>query len=155
MKITTQTDYALRVLIQVGLARGDLVRIADIARSYDISRNHLMKVVQRLGALGYVETVQGRHGGVRLARAPDSISVGRVVRDFEAGIPLVECFDPESSRCRIQGACRLKRALAVAREAFLESLEGVSIADLLKPRRQLRQLLAVGEPPRPPAAGAA
>ena len=155
MKITTHTDYALRVLIQVGLARGELVRIADVARSYDISRNHLMKVVQRLGALDYLETVQGRHGGVRLARAPDAILVGHVVRDFEAGIPLVECFDPEKSRCRIQGVCKLKRALAAAHEAFLESLDGVTVADLLKPRRQLSQLLVLGEPARRPAAGEA
>lgn len=145
MKITTHTDYALRVLIQVGLSRGKLVRIADIARSYGISRNHLMKVVHRLGALGYLETVQGRHGGVRLARAADSITVGEIVRVLEADIPLVECFDDASSRCRIQGACALKRALAAALEAFLETLDAVTLADLLKPRHRLGQLLVAGE----------
>lgn len=145
MKITMHTDYALRVLIQAGLAHGELVRIADIARSYDISRNHLMKIVQRLGALGYLETLQGRHGGIRLARAPNAIAVGHVVRDFEAGIPLVECFEPDKSRCRIQGVCRLKRALAAAREAFFASLDDVTIADLLLPRRRLEQLLTAGQ----------
>lgn len=154
MKVTMQTDFALRVLIQVGLARGGVVRIADIADSYDISRNHLMKVVQRLSALGYVETVQGRYGGVRLVREPGSIPVGRVVRDFEARIPLVECFDATRSRCRIRGACRLKRALAAASEAFLESLDDVSIADLLKPRQELRQLLSMDDRPPRLSAGA-
>lgn len=143
MKITTHTDYALRVLIQVGLSEGHLVRIADIATSFGISHNHLMKVVHRLGILGFLETVQGRHGGIRLARAADSITVGEVVRKLEADIALVECFDPGTSRCRIQGACALKRALAAAQEAFLESLDGVTLADILRPRRRLGQLLVV------------
>lgn len=153
MKITTHTDYALRVLIQVGLSQGTLVRIADIARSFGISHNHLMKVVHRLGALGYLETVQGRHGGVRLARAPSSITVGEIVREFEAGIPLVECFEPESSRCRIQGACALKRALGTALDAFLETLDTVTLADLLKPRRRLSRLLDLGGPNQKTAIG--
>ena len=143
MKITTQTDYALRVLIQVGLSQGERVRIADVASSFDISHNHLMKVVQRLGALGYLQTVQGRGGGVRLARDPEAITVGEIVREFEAGIALVECFDPGTSRCCIQNVCRLRKALNVALEAFLESLDAVTLADMLTPRPQLRQLLTV------------
>ena len=143
MKITTHTDYALRVLIQVGLSGEHLVRIADIAASFGISHNHLMKVVHRLGTLGFLETVQGRHGGIRLARAADSITVGEVVRKLEADIALVECFNPKTSRCRIQGACALKRALANAQEAFLETLDGVTLADILRPRRRLNQLLVV------------
>lgn len=145
MKLTTHTDYALRVLIQVGLLEGRLVRIAEIAESFGISHNHLMKVVQRLAGLGFVETVQGRHGGVRLALPADAISVGEVVRELEADIPVVECFDVDASRCRIRGACVLRKALVTAREAFLESLDAVSLADLLQPRRQLSRLLL---PPR-------
>lgn len=146
MRITTHTDYALRVLIQVGLADGELVRIVDVARSFGISKNHLMKVVHRLGALGYLRTVRGRGGGVRLGRSVDAISVGEVVREFEADIPLVECFDPTRSRCRIEQACVLKRALAAAQEAFFRALDGVTVAELLKPRRELSRILVLGGP---------
>ena len=142
MKLTTHTDYALRVLIQVALNRGRLVRIAEIAVSFGISHNHLTKVVQRLAALGYLRTVQGRHGGIGLARDAKSITVGEIVRRLETDIPLVECFNRETSRCRIQGACVLERSLATAMEAFLESLDSVSIDDLIAPRRRLTQLLA-------------
>lgn len=150
MKLTTHTDYALRVLIQVGLLEGKLVRIAEIAESFAISHNHLMKVVQRLAGLGYLETVQGRHGGVRLALPADSITVGEIVRELEADIPIVECFDDDHSRCRIRGACVLRGALASAEEAFFESLDAVTLADLLEPRRQLIRLLL---PTRPTRAG--
>lgn len=146
MKITTQTDYALRVLIHVGLHDGEIVRIQDVARGFGISHNHLMKVVRRLGALGYLQTLQGRGGGVRLARAPGSITVGEIVREFESGSPLVECFDTRAPRCRIREACALKGALATALEAFLESLDAVTLDDLLKPRVELRQLLGVAAP---------
>jgi len=145
MKITTHTDYAHRVLMQVGLSQGELVRIADIAGGFDISHNHLMKIVHRLGVLGYLETVQGRHGGIRLARTPASITVGEVVRDFEGDIVLVECFDATTSCCRIQEACALKLALTAALNAFLETLDAVTLADLLKPRRNLSRLLYPGQ----------
>jgi len=141
MKLTTHTDFALRVLIHAGLTQGRLLRIAEIADGFGISHNHLTKVVQRLAGLGYLETVQGRHGGIRLARDADSITVGEVVRQLEADIPLVECFDSDASRCRIQVACVLKRSLAVALEAFLESLDAVTLADLLEPRRRLSRLI--------------
>ena len=146
MKLTTHTDYALRVLIQVGLLEGRLVRIAEIAESFGISHNHLMKVVQRLAALGYLETVQGRRGGVRLALPADTITVGEVVRELEVDIPIVECFDGDNSRCRIRGTCVLRGALATAQQAFLESLDAVTLADLLGPRRQLSRLLLPARP---------
>ncbi|MDX1432876.1 MAG: Rrf2 family transcriptional regulator [Gammaproteobacteria bacterium] len=146
MKLATQTDYALRVLMQVALSDGELVRIADVALSFALSHNHLMKVVHRLGALGYLETVQGRGGGLRLARPPSTITVGEVVRDFETDTALVECFDRSASHCRIQGACVLQRALRSALDAFLGSLDAVTLADLLAPRRRLANLLTVPEP---------
>lgn len=145
MKLTRYTDYALRVLIQVGLNDGRLVRIAEIAERFEISRNHLTKIVHQLGVRGYLETVQGRHGGIRLARPPESIIVGDVVRDFEEGFDLVECFDTDRCACRIQPACVLKSALDEALDAFLGVLDGTTLADLLAPRRRLRTLLAIGE----------
>ncbi len=146
MRLTTYTDYALRVLMHTGLHEGKLVRIAEIASSFNISRNHLTKVVHQLGARGYLETVQGRHGGIRLARAPAAISVGAVVRDFEEGFALVQCFQAGDPRpCRIESACVLRSALERSLEAFLEHLDAISLADLLKPRRKLQRLLVLPE----------
>jgi len=144
VKLTSHTDYALRVLMQVGLAEGRLVRIADIAESFGISRNHLTKVVHHLGAAGYLETLQGRHGGLRLALAPDAIVIGDVVRDFEEGLHMVECFDPQRCACRIAPACVLKTSLHDALDAFLAVLDRTTLADLLTPRRRLRTLLTLG-----------
>jgi len=146
VKLTRHTDYALRVLMQVALAEGGLVRITDIAESYAISRNHLTKIVHQLGAGGYLQTVQGRHGGIRLARAPESIVIGEVVRDFEEGLELVECFDANRCACRIAPACVLKTRLSEALDAFLAVLDRTTLADLLTPRRRLRTLLALDEP---------
>jgi Rrf2 family nitric oxide-sensitive transcriptional repressor len=148
MRLTTFTDYALRVLMQVGMHDGDLVRIDDIADRFGISRNHLTKVVHNLGRYGYLETVRGRHGGMRLARRPELIVVGDVVRKFEQQIALVPCFDPAADRCRISGPCRLTGLLGDAREAFFDHLDQATLADLLAPRRQLGQALGIELAPR-------
>lgn len=144
MRLTRYTDYALRVLMQVGLSEGRLVRISEIAERFEISRNHLTKVVHQLGIRGYLETVQGRHGGMRLARSPETIVIGDVVRDFEEGFDLVECFNVDQCDCRIQPACVLKGTLDEALDAFLDVLDRTTLADLLVPRRRLRTLLAIG-----------
>lgn len=144
MRLTRYTDYALRVLMQVGLNDGRLVRIAEIAERFEISRNHLTKIVHQLGVRGYLETVQGRHGGIRLARCPEAIVIGDVVRDFEEGFDLVECFNADRCDCRIQPACVLKGTLDEALDAFLGVLDNTTLADLLVPRRRLRALLAIG-----------
>lgn len=146
MRLTRHTDYALRVLMQVGLTDGELVRISEIAESFGISRNHLTKIVHQLGTRGYLETQQGRRGGIRLARDPSRIVIGDVVRDFEEDFNLVDCFTPDRSECRIQSACILKGTLEEALAAFLDVLDGTTLADLLKPRRRLRALLDVDGP---------
>lgn len=143
MRLTRHTDYALRVLMQVGLNEGELVRISDIADSFGISRNHLTKIVHQLGTRGYLETLQGRRGGIRLARPTSKIVIGEVVRDFEEDFDLVECFNRDRSECRIQPACILKGTLDEALAAFFEVLDGTTLADLLKPRRRLRTLLDI------------
>lgn len=145
MRLTRHTDYALRVLMQVGLNEGELVRISDIADSFGISRHHLTKIVHQLGTRGYLETLQGRRGGIRLARPPSEIVIGDVVRDFEEDFDLVECFKHNRSECRIQTACILKGTLDEALAAFLEVLDETTLADLLKPRRRLRRLLEIGD----------
>ena len=132
MRLTTFSDYAFRVLIYLGGTQG-LVTIADIAGAYGISENHLMKVVHQLSRLGYIETVRGKGGGMRLARPPREIKVGEVLRATEDGFDLVECMGEGDSDCRIVRACVLKGALGEALAAFLGTLDGYTLADLVRP----------------------
>lgn len=136
MRLTVHSDYGLRVLIFLAAKDGELATIPEIARAYGISRGHLMKVVNRLGALGYLATTRGRDGGIRLGKAPESIRIGEVVRETEESLALVECFskDHDGQRCRIEGACRLKGALKEALRAFLSVLDGYTLADLVQGR---------------------
>lgn len=138
MRLTTYTDYALRVLMFVGLKNDELVRVDEVATSFGISRNHLSKIVHNLGSKGYLLTVQGRNGGFQLARDPADISVGQVMRDFEPDFNLVECFDSSTSKCRIQPSCVLAGELHDALAAFLGRLDGVTLRDLIQPRWKLQ-----------------
>ena len=146
MRLTTYTDYALRVLIRLAAQPQHLTTIADIAESYGISENHLMKVVHQLGLAGYIETVRGRNGGIRLLKKPGEINAGEIVRRMEPDFYLVTCFNP-SGGCVIKPACILKDALGQARDAFLAVLDRYTLADLVTPRRELATLLDVQ--PRP------
>ena len=143
MQLTTYTDYALRVLMQVAINEEERVRIADVADAFGISHNHLTKIVHQLGGLGYLTTVQGRNGGMTLARPARRISVGKVVREFEQDFRLVECFEPDTSVCRIQSACRLRGILGEAMALFLNHLDGVTLAELIEPKAQLKSLLNI------------
>lgn len=147
MRLTTQTDYALRVLMHAALADTELDRIDAVAKDFNISRNHLSKVVHNLSAYGYLQTVRGRNGGFRLAMSPDEISVGQVIRDFEPDFDLVECFDSTTSQCCIQRNCVLARELDKALDAFLVSLDGVTLGDLVRPRRSLMVQLGMVDKP--------
>lgn len=136
MQLTRYSDYSLRVLTYLALDPERLVTIEEIARSYDISKAHLMKVVHQLGLRGYVETVRGRGGGLRLARRAEEIKVGEVVRSTEENMVLVECFDPASSQCVIEAACGLRSVLHEALAAFLAVLDRYTVADLITRRRK-------------------
>jgi len=142
MKLNLQTDYALRVLIYVGTNDEGLSTIQEIADAYDISKAHLMKVVHRLGKAGYLDTVRGKNGGMRLKRAPDTIRIGDVVRSIEEDLAVVGCLG-EPGYCRIQGPCVLQHALKDATNAFLAVLDGYTLANLLMPRNALARLLNV------------
>ncbi len=139
MRLTTFSDYSFRVLIYLGAAPEGLATIEQISAAYDISSNHLMKVVHRLGQLGYIETVRGKGGGMRLARAPGEINVGEVLRATEDSFDIVECMD--GGDCRIERACVLRHALGEARDAFLKVLDGYTLAQLLEPARPLAKVL--------------
>jgi Rrf2 family nitric oxide-sensitive transcriptional repressor len=146
MRLTQHTDYALRVLIHVGLKQGGASTIREIAESYDISRNHLMKVAHELGRIGVIAPTRGRGGGLALALAPGEINVGDVVRRMEESLALVECFKGPDNTCPIAGLCRLERALAQALQAFLAVLDDLTLADLLVNRAALAARLGLPPP---------
>lgn len=141
MRLTTFTDYCLRVLIYLGSRPGHRPAVGDIADAYGISRNHLMKVILFLAGEGYVVTTRGKGGGVQLKLDPQRVRIGDVVRKAEAGSALVECFAPGESECRIQRACLLRGALAKAVQAFYAVLDTYTLADLLANRELLQPAL--------------
>jgi Rrf2 family nitric oxide-sensitive transcriptional repressor len=149
LRLTVYTDYALRLLMYLAVKGDGLATIAEVAVSYGISKNHLMKVAHQLGQAGYVETVRGRGGGLRLARPVEAVNLGDVVRRTEPDMAVVACLNPVDAPCAIKSCCVLRRALAQAGTAFLEVLDGYSLADLVKPRTPLRGLLAIESPRRP------
>jgi Rrf2 family nitric oxide-sensitive transcriptional repressor len=130
MRLTSYTDYALRVLLYAGAA-GQTVTISDIADSFGISKEHLRKVVHSLAQLGYLHTTQGRNGGITLAKPPEQINIREIVEQFET-TTLVECFDAASNTCQISGMCGLKHALMKANKNFLETLGGYRLSDFIK-----------------------
>ncbi|MCB2067074.1 MAG: Rrf2 family transcriptional regulator [Erythrobacter sp.] len=140
MQLSLHTDYALRTLMT--LATEDrLMTVDELATVHAISRNHLAKVVQHLQARGWIDTVRGRGGGIRLAMLPAEIGVGQVVRNFETLDSFVACM-ADGSSCTITGACGLKPALRGALEAFLAHLDRFTLADIARDRSGLKALLA-------------
>lgn len=142
MRLTTFSDYSLRVLIYLGVHEKGLATVGQIARAYGISENHLVKVVHHLAQREYIETTRGKGGGMRLGRAPDRINVGEVVRATEDNQKLVECFDRKSSGCRIEPACVLRSVLGQAVDAFFGTLDRYTLADLLASRSSLARMLS-------------
>lgn len=133
MRLTQWTDFTLRVLMYCAASRqrAQPVTISEIADSHGISRSHLTKIVQELGARGWLETTRGRGGGVRLLKPASEIGLGEVVRATETDFAMVECFDPTSNRCRLSTHCRLKGVLHQATQSYLAVLDGVTLADLV------------------------
>jgi Rrf2 family transcriptional regulator, nitric oxide-sensitive transcriptional repressor len=135
MRLTTMTDYALRLLMHVGQHRDRLCTIAEVARVYGISEAHLMKITHQLGLGGWIETVRGRGGGMRLALAPEQINLGELVRSVEPDFVLVECM-ASGSACTLTGKCGLTSVFGGALDAFMTQLDGHTLADVLpKPAR--------------------
>jgi Rrf2 family nitric oxide-sensitive transcriptional repressor len=154
MHLTLWTDYALRTLIYVGAKGGRLSTIAEIAESFGVSRTHLMKVVNQLGQQGYIETVRGKGGGIRLVRPPAEIGVGALVRDTEEDLAVMGCLAESRAEtglgfCRIEGCCVLRQALREATRAFLRTLDGYTLADLLTPGARLARSLGLPAETRP------
>ncbi len=143
MRLTTFSDYTLRVLIYLGVHDDEISTVGQIAEAYGISANHLMKVVHYLAQGGYIETTRGKGGGMRLGLAPENINLGELVRGTEDNRKLVECFDRDNSDCRIETACVLRGVLGKALEAFFSSLDGYTLADLIAPKPRLANMLVL------------
>ncbi len=130
MRLTTLTDYALRLLMYVAQQPDRLCTIAEVAQAYGISESHLMKVTHQMGLQGWIETVRGKGGGMRLAHPPENINLGDVVRSIEPDFDLVECFST-GNQCTLSGSCRLSGVLGGALQGFIAHLDGYTLADLL------------------------
>ncbi|SAK73722.1 Rrf2 family transcriptional regulator [Caballeronia calidae] len=151
MRLTDYTDYALRVLLYLSVRPSGLSTIQEISDAYGISKNHLMKIVQQLGELGWVETVRGRNGGLRLSARSSELTIGDIVRKTENDFAIVGCFADQPAgdnaasqqRCVIQPHCRLRGVLAAARDAFLAELDKHTVGELAQPANELARLLGV------------
>lgn len=129
MQLTKQTDFAFRVLLYLGqVPAGELAHVGEICDFYEISHNHVAKVVVRLTKLGYIRSVRGHGGGIQLLAAPEEINVAQVIRDFETSLRPVNCEDP---KCRLLPGCKLKTVLFDAMDEFLKSTAKYTLADLL------------------------
>ena len=143
MHLTQYSTFALRILQYVALHDPAIVTVEEVSRAHRISKAHLVKVSHELGQRGYLETIRGRNGGMRLARPADQITVGEVVRWAEAPMQLVECFDPATNTCPLEGACHLSRGIQRALRAFLSVLDDMTIADITVNRGVLLDRLTV------------
>lgn len=166
MRLTTYSDYALRCLIYLATQEDKerLMNIQDIADVYDISKNHLTKIVHQLATLGYIESVRGRNGGIRLAKAPETINIGKVIRQTEADFSIVDCFTPiteegvialpksgkspeeklsikkQMELCKISPVCKLKHIFYQATQSFLSILDKYTLADITENKVELNTL---------------
>ena len=143
MQLTLHTDYSLRVLIYLAQKKDGLTTISEIADFYRISRNHLVKVVHHLSTENFIQTTRGKHGGMRLARAPEMISVGEVVRRMEPNFDIVECFSASNQPCTVVSVCALKEVLYRAGNEFLAVLDKYTIADATKQNEHTEHLFSV------------
>ncbi len=138
MHLTLHTDYALRVLLYLNHFPARPIGTAEISRAFDISKHHLVRVVQTLALHNFVTATAGRTGGVTLAKPAAQIRLGDVVRACEPNLKIVECFELESNTCPIVSICGLKSPLREALQSFLKSLDAYTLADVANPQQQNR-----------------
>ncbi len=144
MKLTSYTDYSLRVLMFLAMKNeNELSNIDEISKAYNIKKNHLTKIIHELGKLGYVETIRGRNGGVRLKKKPEEINIGEVVRRTEEDFYLLDCFDERTNSCALSPICRFKSVLNEALRAFFEVLDHYTLRDITSNQNQLLFMLGV------------
>lgn len=143
MRLSAYSDYALRVLIQTAVRRPNRVTVDEVAQTFGISRNHLIKLVHDLGRNGFLQTHRGVGGGFTLSRAPEDIRIGDVVRLCEESDTVIDCIEKPGLVCRLFPACRLKGALDEAAAAFFAVLDRYTLADLVKGSSKIRAALEI------------
>ncbi|NHF73731.1 RrF2 family transcriptional regulator [Paracoccus xiamenensis] len=131
MRLTMRTNLAMRILMYCAVHPEDLVRSGDVARACNASAHHVAQVVNQLATMGFLHTLRGRAGGMKLARKPETVTVGEVFGLFEAGLPLTECFDDAGNTCPLTAGCRLREALVAAQRAFYCALDKVTLQELI------------------------
>lgn len=141
MQLSLHADYACRVLIYLAAIEEEKASIEEIAQAYGISQNHLVKVVHKLGKIGFIKTMRGRGGGICLAKPADQIDIGQVIRLTEPNFHIVECFEGATNTCPITGACGLKTWLFKAKENFLQTLDGVMLSEVSSKKQDLCRVL--------------
>ena len=154
MRLTTRTNLAMRVLMFCAVNSGRLVRKVEIAQSCNASENHLAQVINLLSTHGFIHTVRGRAGGLKLAHSPEKISVGKVMRVFERDLPVTECFDRQTNTCPLIDACVFRDALRQALNAFYGVLDDYTLASLTHDNVALAQILQISAPQMTSACGA-
>lgn len=142
MKLTSYSNYALRSLQLAALKAPDLVRVDDVVQVHGLARPHIVKIVHKLGQAGYLITQRGRNGGFKLARDPQEIIIGDVVRLTEGPLDLVECFNPVSNTCPLIGICKLSSAFQAATKAFMAVLDDLTLADIASNKSELLTRIA-------------
>ena len=149
MRLTIRTNLALRTLMMCAVNEDRTLRKHEIAETCNCSENHLAQVINTLAQLDFIQTVRGRHGGLRLGLPKEEINVGEVFRAFEAGVPFAECFEAKANSCPLTSACALRKALVAALNAFYSTLDKITLADLVADNEGLSQILSLAaEPPR-------
>lgn len=143
MRLSTYSDYSIRVLLHAALRDPERVTVGEVATAFGVSSNHLVKVVHELGKNGFLATKRGVGGGFTLARAPDDITLGAIVRLGEKSETVIDCKDRQDNLCRIFPACRLKGVLKEAADAFFVVLDGYTLSDLLNQPPELKKLLRI------------
>jgi Rrf2 family nitric oxide-sensitive transcriptional repressor len=154
MHLTIRSNHAMRLMMYCAMKRGQIAPVSEIARACNMSEAHLAKIANRLATAGFVQTVRGRAGGVRLAQAPEDIRVGDVVRTTEMGICLIECLDMDTNTCPLVTACKLRGVVQRALRAFLAVLDDCTLADLIDDGDDLRALMGLGADTPMPDPGA-
>lgn len=145
MRLTTRTNIAMRALMYCAVNQDKIVRKSDIATACNTSENHMAQVINALSHAGFLSTARGRNGGVMLGAPAETISVGKVFRTLEAGVPFAECFSQDKNTCPLADCCRLKGVLCEALNAFYTALDKVTLADLTENNCMLETTLATTE----------
>lgn len=143
MQLTVRSNHAMRLMMYCAVNDGQVAPVSDIARACNMSEAHLGKIANALSSHGFIETLRGRRGGVRLARPAEELNIGEIVRATEMGYCLVECLRQDKNTCPLIGVCRFRTAMMEALEAFLKVLDGYTLADLVVDRTPLRAAMGL------------